>query len=349
MRNLWRMTEGRVAGTRIVFAVVVVLGVTAAVRLAAVPADEYSSRQKALDMELAAEHYALGTWCDEQKLRSEAREHFESALALDPGHKEAALKLGEVTDVVRHAKDLTCEFRLVNGDLMKAELLLATLKVQTPSGFLLIPVAEADLIELGVGPLPDRLISDAYVGEGRLKVETFSAKSKVGPINVKRQDIKTIRILRPCEACVGKATRTCLRCAGKGRLSEKNVCPTCKGKGKVKCETCEGKGKITCPLCGGIGRFRGAWGRLRRVNCPRCDGTGKVDCPDCDGKGGVVCPTCNGNPITTQAGPCPVCNGAKVVPCEACGGTGVKPLPKIEVEGEHPGKTPPDAAEGGQP
>ena len=349
MRNPSGMTGQPVSCGRAVLGVALVLAIGSAVQLAAVPVDEYNIRQATLDKGLAGEHYTLGLWCSEQKLHGEARGHFERAISLDPNHQAASRKLGELPGVIRRVRDFTCEFRLVNGDRMKAELLLGTLRVKTPSGLLLIPVAETDLVELGVGPAADLITSDAYVGEGRLKAETFSAKSKVGPINVKRQDVKSIRILRPCETCKGQGTRVCPRCGGKGMLKERNVCPTCAGKGKVKCATCEGRGKITCPLCGGMGRFRGAWGRLRRVRCPRCTGTGKVDCPDCDGKGGVVCPTCNGSPVTTQAGPCPVCKGGKVVPCKDCGGTGVKPLPKAEVEAEQPVETPPDAGEGGQP
>ena len=313
----------------------------------AAPVEEYTKRQTALDKQLAADHHALGVWCDEQKLLSEAREQFERALSLDPDHKAAAQKLGVLTKVGRRTKNLNCEFRLANGDRMKAEFLLGSFKVKTPAGFLIVPTLEVHLIEFGPGPKPDHVISNRYVGEGLVAAESFSAKSKAGPITVKRQDISSLRILQVCEVCVGKGAVTCPRCGGKGRLKEKNVCPTCEGKGTVECQTCTGTGKTTCPLCGGRGLFRGAWGYLRRVQCPRCNGTGKVGCVDCGGKGRITCPTCKGKPVTTKAGPCPVCNGRKVVPCEACGGTGIAPLPKADEEQET--EAPAEGGEGEQP
>jgi|GEM_PF-3463235 len=314
---------------------------------AAGPDEEYAKRQTVLDKQLAAEHYALGVWCDEQKLFSEARAQFEQALALDPDHEAAAQKLGVLTKTGRRAKNLNCEFRLANGDRMKAEFLLGSFKVNTPAGFLIVPTSEVHLIQFGPGPKPDHVVSDHYVGEGRVVAESFSAKSKAGPITVKRQDISSLRILRVCEVCDGKGTVTCPRCGGRGELKEKSVCPTCNGKGTVACQTCNGTGKLTCPLCGGQGRFRGAWGRLRRVQCPRCNGTGKVDCLDCAGKGRVTCPTCKGKPVTTKAGPCPVCNGRKEVSCSACGGTGIMALPKTEDEQKT--EPPPEAGEEKQP
>ncbi len=347
MRNTDQVTGRATRRARLWFCAMVVSAVVFAGMVVAAPTGEYTKRQTALDKQLAAEHYALGTWCDEQKLFSEAREQFERALSLDADHKTAAQKLGVLTKVVRRAKNLNCEFRLANGDRMKAEFLLRSFKVKTPAGFLIVPTSEVDVIQFGAGPNPDHIISDRYVGEGRLRAESFSAKSKAGPITVKRQDISSLRILRPCEGCEGEGDVTCARCGGRGRLKERSVCPTCDGKGTVKCQTCNGNARSTCPLCGGRGHFRGAWGRLRRVGCPRCNGSGKVDCLDCVGRGRVTCATCNGKPVTTKAGPCPVCNGRKVAPCKACGGTGVRPVPKPEDEAET--EAPPKVGEGGQP
>ena len=307
----------------------------AAASLFSATSDDYRKRQEALDGELAAEHYALGLWALEQKLSAEAREEFEYVLQLDPNHKPAAAKLAELTGAIRKSKNPKCEFEMLSGEKIKAEMLMSALRVQTAAGFLLIPVTEIDVIELTPPPGTDKVLSDAYVGQGIVKAETFSAQSMVGPISVKRIDVKSIRIFRPCAACDGAGQSVCRRCSGKGTLTEKSVCPDCGGKGKVKCRTCDGKGKITCPLCGGNGHIAGAWGRFRRMNCPRCQGAGTLDCPDCD-DGSKVCPTCNGKPQSTKAGPCPVCNGAKVIQCAVCGGTGVRPLPKPEVDEPKP-------------
>jgi DnaJ-class molecular chaperone len=317
-----------------------VLVLVAPLVLAAAPVEEYQTRQSKLDRELAAEYYALGVWCREQELLSEAREQFERVLALDPTHPGAAQKLAELTTVPRAAKELKCEIHLLSGELVKAELMTENFKLETVSGFLIVPAGEVDLIQLGAVPKPDVFTSDSYTGEGRVKAESFSAVSKVGRIAVKRQDVATIRILRPCPVCGGRAELKCRRCAGTGRLNEKSTCPDCNGKGWIKCQTCGGTGKTTCPLCGGRGEFRGAWGRMHHVQCPRCQGTGKVACADCQ-NGRVVCPTCKGKPVSTTAGECPVCKGRKTVVCEACGGTGTKPLPKTEAEQEKKTEEPP--------
>ena len=315
-----------------------------AASLFAATADDYRKRQETLDAELAAEHYALGLWALEQKLTSEAREQFEQAVQLNPNYKEAAAKLAELTGSIRRSKNPKCEFEMLTGEKVKAELLMPGLRVQTPAGFLLISTTEIDVIELSPPPGSDKILSDAFIGDGRVKTDTFSAQSMVGPISVKRIDVKSVRIFRPCAACDGAGQSVCRRCSGTGKVSDKSVCPDCGGKGKVKCRTCDGKGKITCPLCGGSGRISGAWGRFRRMDCPRCQGTGSLNCPDCNGAGGTVCPTCKGKPASAKAGPCPVCNGAKIIQCTVCGGTGIRPLPKPE-NAEEPkpteGATPP--------
>ena len=298
--------------------------------------EDYAKRQSKLNEMLAEAHYELGEWCTREKFFAEAREHYERALQFNPDHVGAAKKLGDTTKLVRKAPSLVCEFRLHNKTKVKAELLMPDFTVRTPAGVLLIPTNQIDLIELAVPPRPDRIFSSSYTGQGHVRASLFSAKSKFGPIKVKRNDIQSIRILRPCEACDGKGQVTCRRCNGVGRLTEKSVCPDCGGKGWVKCSKCGGRGKVVCPLCGGRGRFRGAWGRMRSVTCPRCNGTGSIDCPDCR-NGRVPCKTCKGKPKSTKAGPCPVCNGKGTVRCPVCGGTGVKPLPTPEpVEAESP-------------
>lgn len=70
-----------------------------------------------------------------------------------------------------------------------------------------------------------------------------------------------------------------------------NICPTCKGTGKIKCRKCGGKGSISffapgamqglyagCPACGGSGSGGGVSGMWKA-------GSGKQTCPDCKGKG----------------------------------------------------------------
>ena len=313
-----------------VIRVVLLLSVTALVS-AAGPTD-YKKRRTALDKDLAQAHFTLAEWCTSQKMHLEAREHYERALALDPTHAAAAAKVAEATRRVRHTRDLRCEFRLRNETRLKAVLLADDFTYRTPAGALLIPAYQIDLITLSTQPNADRIVSEQYVGLGRLRTEVFSAISKAGNVTVQRKDVASIRILRPCDACHGKGEHKCRRCNGTGKLRESSVCPDCNGKGWQKCETCGGKGKVTCPVCGGQGRFRGAWGRMRRIRCIRCNGTGKIDCDDCKGKGRIVCPTCKGKPKTTKAGPCPVCGGKGILKCDVCGGSGARPMPKGEVD-----------------
>jgi hypothetical protein len=299
-----------------------------ALTAAADPLADYVKRRTQLAGNLAQEHFALAEWCNKQKLYPQAREHYRQTLSLNPSHTEARDRLVELNRLTRRSGLSTCEFVLRNGTKVKADMLAQDLTLDTSAGVLLIPVSEIDLIEIAEAPAPDRIISDHYTGEGRVRAELFPAKGKVGNITVKRADVVRIRVLRPCATCDGQGRMTCLRCGGTGQLKGKSVCPTCKGKGAVKCKRCGGKGKIVCPLCGGAGTFTGAWRRMRRVRCPRCRGEGTIDCPDCNGTGRVVCPTCNGKPVTRHDGPCPVCNGKGTLECKDCAGTGVKPLPR---------------------
>jgi hypothetical protein len=296
------------------------------VTVTAAPADEYETRRDALEKDLAKEHYELGLWCMDQGITEAAQEHFERALALAPEHAEAAQKLAGLARPGGRAKPPDCEVRLVNNDMMKAEMLTTAFQLDTACGFLLVPAADVDLIRFGRQTQPDYVVSDVYSGEGRIKEETFSARSMVGPITLRREHLSSIRILRPCPACDGKGQATCRRCAGTGRVTERSLCPGCEGKGWVACGLCNGQGETTCPRCGGSGR---RWGRGGGGECARCQGTGKNDCPQCDG-GHIVCPTCKGKPASIKAGPCPVCNGKKTVRCEPCGGSGTKPLPGTE-------------------
>jgi hypothetical protein len=58
--------------------------------------DEYESRLKALDPADADAHFQLGLWCEEKKLRAQAKTLFERTLALDPDHAARRKKTGHV-------------------------------------------------------------------------------------------------------------------------------------------------------------------------------------------------------------------------------------------------------------
>lgn len=53
----------------------------------------------------------------------------------------------------------------------------------------------------------------------------------------------------------------------------KNLCPDCKGEGKLRCPRCNGTGKVE------------AYGG---VPCGQCNGTGKIRCERCKGRGKLL-------------------------------------------------------------
>ena len=78
-----------------------------------------------------------------------------------------------------------------------------------------------------------------------------------------------------------------------------NICPRCKGTGKVKCTKCGGKGKFicdsgfaysvtACSSCGGFGLYTDAGDPYYDNTTSRAGfrkGSGKVNCPACGGSG----------------------------------------------------------------
>lgn len=68
------------------------------------PLDVYRQMAAKVKGDDADGHYALGLWCQDQKLFGQARQEFEKAIALDPNHKGARARLGYV---LRDGKWLT--------------------------------------------------------------------------------------------------------------------------------------------------------------------------------------------------------------------------------------------------
>ncbi|MCU0725233.1 MAG: hypothetical protein MUE73_05510 [Planctomycetes bacterium] len=58
--------------------------------------DEYDAKKAGVVKDDADGHYKLGLWCEEVKLRQEAKTEFEAAMAADPEHAGARTKLGFV-------------------------------------------------------------------------------------------------------------------------------------------------------------------------------------------------------------------------------------------------------------
>ena len=322
--TLWRRVTGGFFVTLVAAgALVIATGTAAAPGAASVK--EYQKRRAGLAKDLAEHHYALGKWCKEQKLSREAREHFKQAQRFQPDHKGANKELGKTAGSVAPRNRVGCELRLTDGVCVKAKLLAETFCVDTGSGLLFLPVNKVDIIKVGRDGQPDMMVAEGFLGEARIREESFAARAKVGTVNVRRGNLDHIRIFRPCSVCSGGGSRPCTRCEGKGRVYETVECEACGGTGKVQCTRCGGTGRLNCPRCGGSGWRAGLLGGFR-FKCTRCNGRGTIDCPRCK-KGMMTCPACKGKPLKQDKGPCPACEGKKVVPCAACGGTGVKPLP----------------------
>jgi DnaJ-class molecular chaperone len=64
---------------------------------------------------------------------------------------------------------------------------------------------------------------------------------------------------------------------GEQRMTKTEICPGCKGKGKIKCPVCKGKG--THEKRGNI---------FEQVDCPGCHGTGELVCKMCGGVGKLL-------------------------------------------------------------
>lgn len=58
-----------------------------------------------------------------------------------------------------------------------------------------------------------------------------------------------------------------------GTEKVQNLCPDCKGEGKLPCPRCKGSGKVES--------FGG-------VACGQCNGTGKIRCERCKGRGKLL-------------------------------------------------------------
>ena len=296
------------------------------------PLAEYEERSAKLAKDLAAEHFALGQWCKTQKLLHQAWEHFREALRFQPDHEGANAEMGSVAPKeVPAGRRAMCQLHLRDGLQVKAELLSEAFCVDTGSGVLLIPVDKTDIVKVGKGEAPDLVLADGFAGQARVEEDGFAAKAKVGVLNVKRENLDHIRIVRPCAVCTGTGMRQCPRCEGKGRLYETVECEGCGGTGKVQCDRCGGTGRLTCPGCGGQGWRPGAFAGFR-FKCARCNGRGTIDCRNCK-RGMMTCPDCKGKPVQEDKGPCPDCGGRKALPCDACKGTGIKPVtPDVEKE-----------------
>lgn len=89
--------------------------------------------------------------------------------------------------------------------------------------------------------------------------------------------------------------------------AKQDLCPACKGAGKIKCSVCGGFGSVDA---------------VTSVACDRCGGTGSYALKL--GKSKVVCPFCKGVGTHERSvrQTCKACKGSGVSGCDSCGGSG---------------------------
>jgi hypothetical protein len=87
--------------------------------------DDYEAKVKEVGKDDADGHYKLGLWCEETKLRQEAKTEFEAAMSVDPDHAGARTKLGfirykgEWLTKKRHSEVMK-ELAKVEGEILAA-------------------------------------------------------------------------------------------------------------------------------------------------------------------------------------------------------------------------------------
>jgi len=183
------------------------------------PREEYQERLKAIPPEDAEAHYMLGTWCEENGLRDEARKRFERVVELEPNHAKARKKLG---------------YRLAEGQWVKT--------CAQCNGTGVIREKCPDCVR-------GKVICDKCEGRGFFVCKACGGKGKfVCPACKGHPIIKSkrgVKIL--CATCKGTGSIDCGACV-KGRCD----CPACIG-GRMRCPTCGGKGyrDVPCPSCTG--------------------------------------------------------------------------------------------------
>lgn len=165
--------------------------------------------------------------------------------------------------------------------------------------------------------------------KGRRFIQTGEAWIPIGleQFLTMYQQVALLRaVAAPCTKCMGIGKIECTECKGTGmikctnpkcrngmvevetggglssktKLTRKEKCPVCKGKGMINCPKCSGDGSILCPLCNGTGERAvcSTCGGQGLIQCTKCRGTGiirNISCDACKGTGVVICNKCNGD------------------------------------------------------
>ena len=282
-------------------------------------AAEYGRKAAGIDKQEADTLAELADWSRQKELPNQAYQLAMQALILQPKHTVANAVLDQLRGEAWRPKSYNIELSLIDGSQLRGSADLRQVTLNSEYGMLSFPVRQVQLVAYNFIGGQDLVIADGMSMVGKAGIGMFTMDTKVGRVNVEETSLKQLRIVRTCESCGGKGKTVCANCQGKGVLSGKRVCPTCKGvDSKKTCKTCNGKGSWH------IARN----GFVRDFTCPKCKGTGRLPCPDCGGKGGNICQTCKGTGFVVDTGVCPVCNGTKISTCQVCQGTGEQSIPK---------------------
>ena len=194
------------------------------------------------------------------------------------------------------------------------------------TGYLIKPISVADKM-LAIGKAKNKFTT---LQKGRRFVQMGEAWIPMGLeqfLTVYQKVALRRTVAAPCTKCTGIGKIECPECKGTGlvkcpnpkckngivevetggglssktKLTRKEKCPVCNGKGTINCPKCSGSGGIVCPVCNGTGE---------RPVCTRCGGQGLIPCPKCKGTGSI------------KNIPCDACQGTGVVICNSCNGDG---------------------------
>lgn len=89
---------------------------------------------------------------------------------------------------------------------------------------------------------------------------------------------------------VNELTETTLSVSSEQQKHDE-VCPQCKGTGRVTCRGCNGSGRQTCSGCQGKGYNPYS---SKRTDCSICNGKGTIRCRTCYGNTTLSCNRCQG-------------------------------------------------------
>lgn len=199
-----------------------------------------------------------------------------------PGPALVTFKRPGFTDVTREAAVTTGATATTRGTVLSQQVVLQ---------------AESDVIfwvngkHVGRGSVT---VSDLAPGEHKLQFSRPQTTAFPTSFKVK-QEPGTIT-LAYSYAAVTREDRTCSPCSGRGNLTTKERCSTCRGRGQQTCGNCNGRGANFLKMFADQPAIR--------IGCSPCAQSGRVSCDSCSGRGQFTytnnCSACGGDGKVSQ-------------------------------------------------